>query len=88
MRKLAETCAQYIKKGQCILVEGEVDASAWVDAKDGSARVASELTAATVRFLGPSGEATTGLSDREEQSEGRGKELPSGSEGTKRGVPF
>jgi len=40
------------------------------------------------RFLGPSGEATTGLSDLEEQSEGRGKELPSGSEGTKRDVPF
>ena len=37
-RKLAETCAQYVKKGQRILVEGEVDASAWVDAKDGSAQ--------------------------------------------------
>jgi single-strand DNA-binding protein len=40
-RKLAETCAQYIKKGQCILVEGEVDASTWVDNKDGSAHAAS-----------------------------------------------
>ena len=58
-RKLAETCAQYVKKGQRILVEGEVDASAWVDTKDGSARAALELTATTVRFL----------SDREEQSE-------------------
>jgi hypothetical protein len=37
-----------------------------VDAKDGSAHAALELTAAAVRFLGPSGEATTDLSEREE----------------------
>ena len=74
--------AQCVKKGQRILVEGEVDASVWVDAKDGSAHAALELTAAAVRFLGPSGAATTGLSEREEQSEGCNKELPSGGEDT------
>ena len=61
-RKLAETCAQYGKKGQRSLVEGAVDASAWVDAKDGSAHAALELTATTVRFL----------SEREEQKPGGG----------------
>ena len=86
-RKLAETCAQYVKKGRRILVEGEVDASAWVDSKDGSAHAALELTAAAVRFLGPSGEATTGLSEREEQSEGRNKEMPSGGEDTENSSP-
>lgn len=53
-----------------------------MDAKDGSAHAALELTAAAVRFLGPSGEATTGLSEREEQSEGCNKEMSSGGEDT------
>jgi hypothetical protein len=52
-----------------------------VDSKDGSAHAALDLSSA-VRFLGPSGEATTGLSEREEQSEGCNKELPSGGEDT------
>jgi single-stranded DNA-binding protein len=70
--------AQYSKKGQRIMAEGEVDASAWMNSKDGSARTALELTATTVRFL----------SAREEQSEGRGKELPSGDEDIERGILF
>ena len=81
-RKLAETCAQYVKKGQRILVEGEVDASVWVDSQGWQRPCGPRTHSAAVRFLGPSGEATTGLSEREEQSEGRNKELPSGGEDT------
>jgi single-strand DNA-binding protein len=69
-RKLAETCAQYVKKGQRILIEGEVDASTWVDSKDGSARAALELTATTVRFL----------SEREEPSDGGAQQTSCGDE--------
>lgn len=50
-RKLAETCAQYLKKGSKVLVEGEVEASAFTD-RDGNARASLEVTATVVRFLG------------------------------------
>lgn len=50
-RKLAELCNQYLSKGRQVLVEGDIDASAWL-AQDGQPRASLELTARTVRFLG------------------------------------
>ena len=49
-RKLAEVCNQYLAKGRLVMVEGEVEASAWVN-QDGEARATLELTAHTVKFL-------------------------------------
>ena len=49
-RKLAEICNQYLAKGRQVMVEGEVDVSAWIN--DGEARATLELTARTVKFLG------------------------------------
>ncbi len=49
--KLAELCNQYLSKGRLALVEGDIDASAWV-AQDGQPRATLELTARNVRFLG------------------------------------
>ena len=76
-RKLAETCAQYVKKGQRILVEGEIEASAWVDPKDNSIHTALELTAAGVRFLG----------DHAEPDAGAATDLPAGDEDGARNRP-
>ncbi len=53
-RKLAEVCNQYLSKGRPVLVEGEVEASAWLDGQ-GNARATLELTARNVRFLGGRG---------------------------------
>jgi single-strand DNA-binding protein len=50
-RKTAELAAQYLTKGRLVLVEGDIDASAWID-KEGSPRASLELTATAVRFLG------------------------------------
>jgi len=50
-RKLAELCNEYLEKGRMVLVEGEIDASAWVG-QDGEPRATLELTAQNVRFLG------------------------------------
>jgi single-strand DNA-binding protein len=50
-RKLAELCNQYLSKGRQVLVEGEVEASAWMG-QDGEPRATLELTAQNVRFLG------------------------------------
>lgn len=53
--KLSELCAQYLSKGRLVLVEGEIDASSWVD-KEGNARATLELNAKNVRFLGSNGD--------------------------------
>jgi single-strand DNA-binding protein len=53
--QLAETCNQYLTKGQLVLVEGEVDASAWTG-NDGEARASLELRARNVRFLSRRGD--------------------------------
>ncbi len=61
-RKLAETAGQWVKKGKLLLVEGEVEAQAYIDS-EGTARGTLELTATTFKFLGgrgEGGEGTTG----------------------------
>ncbi len=55
--KLAELCNEYLSKGRLVLVEGEIDASAWVG-QDGEPRATLELRAQNVRFLG--GRASAG----------------------------
>jgi len=52
--QLAEVCNQYLNKGRLVLVEGEVDASAWTG-NDGEARATLELRARNVQFLGRRG---------------------------------
>ncbi len=49
--KLGELCHQYLAKGRLVLVEGDIDASAW-RSSDGEPRASLELTARNVRFLG------------------------------------
>lgn len=49
--KLGELCHQYLAKGRLVLVEGEVDASAWTG-QTGEPRASLEITARNVRFLG------------------------------------
>lgn len=48
--KLAELCNQYLAKGRLVLVEGEVEASAYTD-KNGQVQATLELRATNVRFL-------------------------------------
>ena len=57
--KLGELCNQYLVKGRSVLVEGEVDASAFTG-QDGQPHCTLELTARTVRFLGGAGESGEG----------------------------
>jgi single-strand DNA-binding protein len=54
-RKLAETCNTYLRKGRLVLVEGEVEASAYLG-QDGQPKASLDLTASNVRFLGTRGE--------------------------------
>ncbi|MCB0198630.1 MAG: single-stranded DNA-binding protein [Caldilineae bacterium] len=49
--KLGELCNQYLSKGRIVLVEGDIEASAWTS-QEGEARASLELTARNVRFIG------------------------------------
>ena len=66
-RKQAELAAQYLQKGRLVLVEGEIDASAWTD-KEGNPRASLELNALTWRFVG-------GRGDGGEAAGGAGEEI-------------
>ncbi len=50
-QKTAETAAQYLKKGSLVLVEGDIDASAYTD-REGSPRASLELRVTNLRFMG------------------------------------
>ena len=49
--KAAELCGQYVKKGDQIFVEGEIDYRDWED-NDGNKRQSVEIIASNIRFLG------------------------------------
>ncbi len=50
-QRLAETCNQFLTKGQRVLVVGEVEEpSTWTD-REGNTRASLEVRARTVRFL-------------------------------------
>jgi len=49
--KLAETCAQYVKKGMLVQVEGEMQEPKPYQARDGSYRASLDLRARSVLFL-------------------------------------
>ena len=50
-RKLADLCNEYLAKGRLVLVEGEMNATAWND-EEGKPHAGLELTGKLVRFLG------------------------------------
>lgn len=49
--KLAEACAQYLKKGREVFVEGRIKTRSW-EGDDGQRRFKTELIAFNVQFLG------------------------------------
>lgn len=64
----AETCNQYLTKGQRVLVVGEMrEPSTWTD-REGNARASLEVRARTVRFLSAR-EGAQGLAPGPTQSE-------------------
>ncbi len=64
-RKLAETCAQYLKKGRTVIVEGDLTAEAYTD-KDGKPQAKLVITATSVQFVGG------GKADGESEPAGNG----------------
>ncbi|MFC1524800.1 single-stranded DNA-binding protein [Planctomycetota bacterium] len=50
-RKMAETCAEYLKKGRLVMVEGRLEMDTW-EGKDGQKRSKIKVIAQNVQFLG------------------------------------
>lgn len=80
--KQAEACNQYLAKGRLVIVEGEVDASAWNDKGTNEARASLDLRARTVRFLGGKGERP------EAAAETGGAAAPGATPETEEEIPF
>lgn len=79
-RRLAETCSQYLTKGQRVLVVGEVEEpNTWTD-RDGNTRASLDVTAQTVRFLNTRAE-NEALAGGWGQSEGQGAPAGGGAGG-------
>ena len=71
--RLAETCNQYLTKGQKVLVVGEVEEpNIWTD-REGKARASLDVRARTVQFLNTRAEKEAlGGGGGQGQSEGQG----------------
>ena len=68
-RRLAETCNQYLTKGQRVLVVGEMEEpSTWTD-QEGNARASLEMQARNVQFLSPRDEAQGPAPNQGEEEE-------------------
>lgn len=59
----AEACANYLKKGRSVFVEGRIQTREWDD-KDGNKRYTTEIVADRVQFLGSRQDSAEGGYDR------------------------
>ena len=59
----ADPCAKYLAKGRLVLVEGDVEARAYLARDGGEARASLDLRARTVRFLGGRGDGEAAESE-------------------------
>jgi single-strand DNA-binding protein len=75
-RNLAETVAQYTRKGALVYVEGRIQTRSW-EGQDGQKRRVTEIIANDVQFLEPRGSAGGGGG----ASEPRGSGVPAGRSG-------
>jgi single-strand DNA-binding protein len=68
-RRLAELCAQFLKKGGQVLISGTLKQDRWVDAKTQQPRSRLKVLAREVKFVGPK-------TDEEPKAEDAGAEAP------------
>lgn len=71
--RLGEICAQYLKKGQLVFVEGRIENRSW-DAPDGTKKFRTEIIAESMQ-MGP--KMGGGDSQRNPSPAGRDEDIPS-----------
>ena len=74
-RKLGEIAAQYMHRGQRVLVEGRLQTRSW-DAADGSKRQRTEITADNLIMLDRAGQTGTQGAPQQEEQPTPSEELP------------
>ena len=57
--KTGELCAQYLKKGRTVYIEGRLQTREWED-REGQKRTTTEINAQTVTFIGGRGDGGAG----------------------------
>jgi single-strand DNA-binding protein len=62
-RQLAETCTQYLKKGQKVYIEGRLQTRRYTD-RNGAERTAIEVIANDMEMLTPKNQQSSGGSDQ------------------------
>lgn len=84
----ADTCAQYLKKGSGVLVEGRIQTRSWE--KDGQKQYRTEIVAERVQFGSrASGQTREVAGDRPPHEEARaGKEVEYPEEVSSEDIPF
>ena len=80
--KQAESCGQYLNKGQSVVVEGRLQERRW-ETEDGQKRSKHEVVAQSVRFMpkrgepaGPAGRTEAAPEDAETASGGADSDVP------------
>lgn len=85
-QRLAETCSQYLAKGQRVLVNGEVEEpSTWTDS-NGVVRASLEVRARSVQFLSTRAEADAQPGGQPAYT--NGQQPPVEASGGTEGLPF
>lgn len=69
--KQAETSAQYLKKGQGVLIEGRIQTSSWEDKNSGEKKYRTEIVADAIQF-GPKAGGSSAPREEKPAVEGRG----------------
>lgn len=72
----AETSAQYLKKGQQVMVEGRLQTRSWDDQASGAKKYRTEIIADSVQF----GQKTGGGAGTSTSDSGASKEAPAAAE--------
>jgi single-strand DNA-binding protein len=71
--RLGEICAQYLRKGKQVYIEGRLQTRSWED-QDGNKRYATEIVAQTMQMLGRPGDEP-GHQVAREAAEGSGRDF-------------
>ena len=67
--KLAEICAEYLRKGSQVYIEGKLQTDSWDDKDTGQKKYRTKVRASEVQFIGgrPDGNRNQRASDRQDQ---------------------
>lgn len=75
--RLGDICAQYLKKGQLVFVEGRIETRSW-DAQDGTKKFRTEIIADNMQMGPKAGQSGQPSAERSEKApQAREEEIPS-----------